>query len=146
MDFATVRVGTPASVLVPSTPAAPLRGRVAYIDPRVDPSTRTAKVRVEVPNPDGALRLGMFVQMAFRVATGERRALVPRAAVQSIGHRTVVYLATEEEGRFVETPVTLGAALGDAVQVLNGLKPGEKVVTEGSFFLRAEAARLRSSG
>jgi membrane fusion protein, heavy metal efflux system len=145
-DFAHVRVGTPASVTVPATAGQPLRGRVAYIDPRVDPVTRTAKVRVEVPNRSGALRLGMFVQMTFQVGAGERRALVPRAAVQSIGGRTVVYVATEEEGRFVETPVTLGAPVGDAVQVLAGVKPGDKVVTEGSFFLRAEAARVRSSG
>jgi RND family efflux transporter MFP subunit len=145
-DLTHVRVGTPASVMVPATPAQPLRGRVAYIDPRVDPATRTAKVRVEVPNRSGALRLGMFVQMTFQIGAGERRALVPRASVQSIGGRTVVYVATEEEGRFVETPVTLGTPVGDAVQVLAGVKPGDKVVTEGSFFLRAEAARVRSSG
>lgn len=144
-DFAHVRVGTPASIVVPAASGAPLRGRVAYIDPRVDPATRTAKVRVEVANR-GALRLGMFVQMTFQLGSGERRTLVPRAAVQSIGGRTVVYVATEDEGRFVETPVTLGAVIGDAVQVVAGLKPGDKVVTEGSFFLRAEAARLRSSG
>jgi membrane fusion protein, heavy metal efflux system len=145
-DFATVRVGTPASVAVSATPGAPLRGRVTYIDPRVDPATRTAKVRVEVPNRSGALRLGMFVQMSFQLGSGERRALVPRAAVQSVGTRTVVYVATEDEGRFVETPVTLGAPVGDAVTVLDGVKPGVKVVTEGSFFLRAEATRTRSGG
>jgi multidrug efflux pump subunit AcrA (membrane-fusion protein) len=87
----------------------------------------------------------MFVQMSFQVGAGERRALVPRSAVQSIGSRTVVYVATDEEGRFVEKQVTLGAPMGDLVQVLDGVKPGEKVVTEGSFFLRAEAARVRSS-
>lgn len=100
---------------------------------------------MEVPNPGGALRLGMFVQITFAVGAGERRALVPRAAVQSIGSRTVVYVPTEAEGRFREKTVTLGAPVGDAVHVLNGLKPGEKVVTDGSFFLRAEAARVRSS-
>jgi RND family efflux transporter MFP subunit len=144
-DFAAVRIGTPATIVVPAA-GTPLHGRVAYIDPRVEPATRTAKVRVEVPNREGALRLGMFVQMTFRAASGERRALVPRAAVQSIGSRTVVYVATEDEGRFVETPVTLGTSAGDAVQVLAGVKPGDRVVTEGSFFLRAEAARVRSSG
>jgi cobalt-zinc-cadmium efflux system membrane fusion protein len=145
-DLAGVRVGTPATILVPAVPGTPLRGRVAYIDPRVEPATRTAKVRVEVPNREGVLRLGMFVQMIFRAGSGERRALVPRAAVQSIGGRTVVYVATEDEGRFVEKTVTLGAMAGDAVQVLAGIKSGDRVVTEGSFFLRAEAARVRSSG
>jgi membrane fusion protein, heavy metal efflux system len=145
-DLAAVRVGTPSSVAVPAMPGAPLRGRVTYIDPRVDPSTRTAKVRVEVPNRTGALRLGMFMQMSFQLGSGERRALVPRAAVQSVGSRTVVYVATDEGGRFVETPVTLGASAGDTIQVLDGLKPGAKVVTQGSFFLRAEATRTRSGG
>ena len=145
-DFATVRVGTPAAVMVPAMPGGPLRGRVAYIDPRVDPATRTAKVRVEVPNRSGALRLGMFVQMTFQMGPGERRTLVLQASVQSIGGRTVVYVATEDEGRFVERAVKVGALVGDAVQVLEGLKMGETVVTEGSFFLRAEAGRARTGG
>lgn len=143
-DFATVRVGTPAAVMVPAMPGGPLRGRVAYIDPRVDPATRTAKVRVEVPNRSGALRLGMFVQMTFQMGPGERRTLVLQASVQSVGGRTVVYVATEDEGRFVERAVKVGALVGDAVQVLEGLKMGETVVTEGSFFLRAEAGRART--
>jgi cobalt-zinc-cadmium efflux system membrane fusion protein len=145
-DVAAVRTGTPATVLVPGRTGAPVRGRVTYLDPRVEAATRTAKVRVEIPNPDGALRLGMFVHLSLRAGAGPRRALVPRAAVQSIAGRTVVYVATDEEGRFVETPVRLGASAGDAVEVLDGVKPGDRVVTEGSFFLRAEAARLRSSG
>lgn len=145
-DFATVRVGTPAAVMVPAMPGGPLRGRVAYIDPRVDPATRTAKVRVEVPNRSGALRLGMFVQMTFRMGPGERRTLVLQASVQSVGGRTVVYVATEDEGRFVERAIKVGAPVGDAVQVLEGLNIGETVVTEGSFFLRAEAGRARTGG
>jgi hypothetical protein len=106
--------------------------------------TPPSSVREHYTPPEG--RLGMFVQMTFQVGAGQRRALVPRAAVQSIGNRTVVYVATEDEGRFVETPVTLGALVGDAIQVADGVKPGDKVVTEGSFFVRAEAARVRSSG
>jgi multidrug efflux pump subunit AcrA (membrane-fusion protein) len=72
---------------------------------------------------------------------------VPRAAVQSVGERAVVYVPIQEgEGRFAERPVKLGQPVGDLVEVVEGLKPGERVVTEGSFFLRAEAARARSSG
>jgi multidrug efflux pump subunit AcrA (membrane-fusion protein) len=70
--------------------------------------------------------------------------VVPRAAIQAIGGRSVVYVAGDgEEGRFIERAVTVGASIGDAVQVIEGLKPGERVVSEGSFFLRAEAARTR---
>jgi RND family efflux transporter MFP subunit len=146
-DFAAVRVGSEATVGIPSTPDRTLRGKVAYIDPRVDPSTRTAKVRVEVPNPGAALRLGMYVTLAFQIGSGEPMTLVARDAVQSIGDRTVVYVAVEgEDGRFTERTVKLGPTVGESVRVVEGLKPGEKVVTAGSFFLRAEAARTRSGG
>jgi RND family efflux transporter MFP subunit len=143
-DFARVTVGTPARIVVPAVANRPLHGRVAYIDPRVDPATRTAKVRVEVPNRESTLRLGMFVELTFETGSAGARAVVPRAAVQSIGSRTVVYVATEDEGRFVERTIQLGAAAGDAVEVVGGLKPGERVVTDGSFYLRAEAGRQRA--
>jgi len=146
-DVGRVHVGARATVTPPTTPSRPVVGRVSYLDPRVDPATRTAKVRVEIPNPEGTLRLGMYVTLALEVSAERPVTVVPRAAVQTIGERTVVYLPVADgEGRFVERPVTLGATFGDVVEVLAGLTPGERVVTEGSFFLRAEAARLRAGG
>src|SRR5438105_6687974 len=145
-DFSRVRVGSPATITLPSMPDRSVKGRVAYIDPRVDPATRTAKVRVEVPNRGGDLRLGMFVTMSIRTGTTERITVVPRAAVQTIGDRSVVYVPAEGEGKFVERPVKVGPPAGEFVPILNGLKPGDKVVTDGSFYLRAEAARTRSGG
>src|SRR3989442_3911796 len=143
-DFSRVRVGSPATITLPSMPDRAVKGRVAYIDPRVDPATRTAKVRVEVPNRGGELRLGMFVTMSIQTGTTERIMVVPRAAVQTIGDRSVVYVPAEgEEGKFVERTVRLGPPAGEFVPVLDGLKPGDKVVTDGSFYLRAEAARTR---
>jgi len=89
----------------------------------------------------------MFVTMSIETGATDRITVVPRAAVQTIGDRSVVYVPAEgEDGKFVERAVKLGAPSGDLVPVLDGLKPGEKVVTEGSFFLRAEAARTRSGG
>src|SRR5262249_47722223 len=141
-DFASVRVGSEATVSVPAAPREGLRGRVTYIDPRVDAVTRMAKARVEVPNPRSDLRLGMDVSVSFQSAAGERRTLVPKAAVQMLGERAVVYVPVPDgEGRFTERSVRLGSTSGDLVQVLDGVKPGERVVTEGSFLLRAEAAR-----
>jgi membrane fusion protein, heavy metal efflux system len=146
-DFSRVRVGSPATITLPSMPDRSVKGRVAYIDPRVDPATRTAKVRVEVPNRGGDLRLGMFVTMSIQTGTTERMTVVPRAAVQTIGDRSVVYVPAEgEEGKFVERAVKVGPPAGEFVPVLSGLKPGDKVVTDGSFYLRAEAARTRSGG
>jgi len=141
-DFAAVGVGTEASVAIPAAPDTPRRGRVAYIDPRVDPATRTAKVRIEVPNR-GDLKLGMFVSVTI-AGPGQRVVVVPRTAVQTIGERSIVYVALDE-GRFVERSVRLGASMGEAVAVLSGLQHDELVVTDGSFFLRAEATRSRGS-
>ena len=144
-DFGAVRVGTDATLTISSGDARALRGRVAYIDLRVDSATRTAKVRVEVPNRDGALRLGMFVTLTFQLAGGEKRVVVPRAAVQAIGDRSVVYVDAGE-GRFLERSVRLGPGEATTVQVLQGLRAGERIVTDGTFFLRAEAARSRQGG
>jgi RND family efflux transporter MFP subunit len=142
-DFPVVRVGSNAVINVPANNRT-LRGRVAYIDPRVDPAGRTAKVRVEVPNPGENLRLGMFVTLSFETSSNQRITVVPQAAVQAVGERTVVYMPVEgEEGKFTERAVKLGPSRGDLVQVVEGLRPGEKVVTNGSFFLRSEAARGR---
>jgi RND family efflux transporter MFP subunit len=84
-DFASASIGSEATVTAPGYPGAVFRGRVSYIDPRVDSQTRTAKVRVEVPNPGGRLRLGMYVSMMFAGTSGPRQVVVPRAAVHSMG-------------------------------------------------------------
>jgi cobalt-zinc-cadmium efflux system membrane fusion protein len=141
-DFQTVRVGSEAALTMPAYPTLTLRGRLTYIDPRVDPQTRTAKVRVAVPNAEGRLRLGMYVTLAFMTPGSERTVVVPRAAVQTIGERQVVFVpAPDEEGKFVSRPVQLGPLRGDRVTIRSGVQPGEVVVTEGSFFLRAEMLR-----
>ena len=109
------------------------------------PRRRTAKVRVELPNPDGRLKLGMFVSMAFSTAAGERTVLVPKAAVQAVGDRQVVFVpAKDEDAKFLQRTVRLGPLVGEFYVVLSGLSPGDVVVTEGSFLLRAEATRNAS--
>jgi cobalt-zinc-cadmium efflux system membrane fusion protein len=141
-DLRAVRVGSEAAITTPAYPGTTLRGRVAYIDPRVDTQTRTAKIRVALANPDGRLRLGMFVSMAFRTPAGDRAVLVPKAAVQTLGDRQVVFVAArDEEGKFIQRTVRLGPPMGESYAVVSGLSPGDTVVTEGSFLLRAESTR-----
>ena len=141
-DFQTVRVGSEAALTTPAYPSLTLRGRVAYIDPRVDQQTRTAKVRVEVPNAEGRLRLGMYVTLAFTTPGKERTIVIPRSAVQTIGARQVVFVPIrDEEGKFLARTVQLGLLRGDRITIRSGVQPGETVVTEGSFFLRAEMLR-----
>ena len=142
-DFSQVRVGSDAAITTTAYPALSLRGRVSYIDPQVNPETRTAKIRVEVPNPRGELRLGMYVDVVVSGRPGTPVAVIPRSAVQNVGDRTVVYVASAKEpGKFIEREVRLGQPSGGQVQVASGVQPGDVVVTEGSFFVRAERERL----
>lgn len=142
-DFDRVHVGEPAIVTTKAFPDAPLKGRVSYIDPQVNAETRTAKVRVEVPNPRQELRLGMFADVSIEAAGGGTLPLVPRTAVQNVSDRTVVYVAdTKQPGRFVEREVRLGDRTGNDVAILSGVQAGETIVADGSFAIRAERDRL----
>ena len=142
-DFSRVRVGSEAAITTSARPDLTLRGRVSYIDPQVSADTRTAKVRIEVPNPGGELRLGMYADVVVAGASGTSTPRVPRNAVQNVGDRTVVYLANPKEpGKFIEREVRLGQTSGEQVEVVSGVQPGDVVVTEGSFFVRAERERL----
>jgi RND family efflux transporter MFP subunit len=142
-DFDRVRVGTAATITTRAYPDLALPGRVSYIDPQLHAETRTAKVRIEVPNARDELRLGMYADAVFQTEAAASAPAVPRTAVQNVGDRMVVYLASATEpGKFVEREVRLGAAAGDFVAVLTGVRTGDLVVTEGGFFLRAERERL----
>jgi cobalt-zinc-cadmium efflux system membrane fusion protein len=142
-DFSRVRVGSEAAITTSARPDYTLRGRVSYIDPQVSAETRTAKLRIEVPNPGGELRLGMYADVVVAGAQGTSTPRVPRNAAQNVGDRTVVYLANPKEpGKFVEREVRLGQTSGEQVEVVSGVQPGDVVVTEGGFFVRAERERL----
>ena len=91
-DFSHVAVGSAAQITTHAYPDRNIEGRVSYIDPQVSPETRTARARIEVPNPRGDLRLGMYAEALFRSGGGASMPMVPRAAVQNVGDRTVVYL------------------------------------------------------
>jgi RND family efflux transporter MFP subunit len=142
-DFSRIRIGSAATVTTAAYPDLALQGRISYIDPQVSPETRTAKVRVEVRNARNELRLGMFADVLVGGLGQTSVPVIPRNAVQTVGDRHVVYLVNPQEpGKFVEREVRLGDAAGAHVPVLVGLKPGDVVVTEGSFYVRAERERL----
>lgn len=143
-DLARVVVGSGASVTSDAYQGRVFRGRVAFVDPQIDPATRTAQVRVEIANPSQALKLGMFVNVAFgALGTAEATApTVPASAVQNINGRTFVFLAIADAGTYVMRAVRLGAEKGGRFPVLEGLAVGDRVVTEGSFMLRAEWLKL----
>jgi hypothetical protein len=85
----------------------------------------------------------MYADVVVRGASTASMPTVPRIAVQNVGDRTVVYLANPKEpGRFIEREVRLGQPSGDQIEVVSGVQPGDVVVTDGSFFVRAERERL----
>jgi len=142
-DFSRVRVGASAKITMKAFPDSAFQGKVSYIDPQVNPETRTAKLRVEVSNPKQELRLGMFADVSIDGAGQAAVAMIPRTAVQNVGDRTVVYLADPKQpGRFIEREVRLGERSGSGVAVLSGVQPGDQVVADGSFNVRAERDRL----
>lgn len=142
-DLGRVRVGSRAAMTSAALPGEAWQGVVTYIDPQVAPATRTARLRVETANARQRLRLGMFLEMVVDDLSPAATLLVPRSAVQTIGALSVVYIADAlQAGRFVERAVRLGTPGGDAVAVTAGLSAGDRVVTSGSFFLRAERDRL----
>ncbi len=143
-DFSRIRVGTAATITTPAYPGVSLVGRVSYIDPQVSLETRTAKARIEVPNPRQDLRLGMLVEADLAgPANGAPTVQIPRSAVQQVADRSVVYVVNPENDReFLERPVQLGEVMGSSVAVLAGLESGAMVVTDGSFHVRAERERL----
>ena len=142
-DFARVSVGTPVVVTTTAFPDEKIVGKVAYIDPQVRAETRTAQIRVEVPNPGQRLRLGMYAEVLVETAGATAQSiLVPRSAVQNVGDRTVVYLADPAQpGRFIERDIALGPSSGDRIAVVSGVGVDDRVVTRGTFSLRAEGER-----
>jgi RND family efflux transporter MFP subunit len=142
-DFSHVRVASPALVTTSASPGLKFDGRVSYIDPQVSPDTRTARVRVEVPNRRQELRLGMYADLEIQTTAGGQAVTIPSSAVQTVGDRQVVYIANPgEPGKFEEREVRLGQVSNERIEVVSGVKPGEQIVSKGSFFVRAERERL----
>jgi RND family efflux transporter MFP subunit len=140
-DFAAVRVGSQASVTAPAYPGRKWAGHVTYIQPQVDPATRTAQARIEVANPGETLRIEMYVDVEFS-SPGAFGPVVPEPAVQSIGDRQFVFLPVKDnEGTFSLRAVSVGPSANGYYSVLEGLDAHDEVVTDGSFILKAEAVR-----
>jgi len=139
-DLSLVRDGSGASVTTDAYPGRLFRGRVTYIDPNISPETRTAQVRVELENPGQVLKIGMYVNVAFgSMGTAERTMpTIPSSAVQNINDKQVVFVPTDKPNVFNVKPVRLGEENNDRFVVLEGLNVGDKIVTDGSFLLRAE--------
>lgn len=142
-DLARVRRGQPVAVTVTAYPGRTFQGRVAYLGEVLDPQNRTVEARVEIPNPDGALKPGMFATARIQVGGGgPALVVVPQDAVQEVEGRRVVFVPGARPGEFRPAPVEVGETLdGGRVVIRAGLAPGARVVTAGAFALRSELAK-----
>ena len=127
---------------VPAYPGETFAGRVSAILPEINSATRTVRARVEVANPAGKLKPGMYANLAF-TTRARKGLLVPADAVIRTGERSVVILA-EGEGRFRAVDVEVGAESGTEAEIRKGLKAGDRVVVSGQFLIDSEAS-LRST-
>ncbi len=136
-DLGRVRTGLTARVRFDAYPGQTFEGRVTYVYPTLKADTRTAQVRVELPNPQGRLKPAMYAQVEIPVADAPRL-VVPSSAVIDNGTRRVV-LVDQGEGRFAPRDVRLGARGDEFTEVTDGVKEGERVVTSATFLLDSEA-------
>jgi Cu(I)/Ag(I) efflux system membrane fusion protein len=136
-DLPGIQPGIRAELSLAYLPGRSWSGTVEYIAPTVDEATRTIKARVEVANPDGALKPGMFGDVRLEVGLG-RGLVAPESALLVSGTRTLAFV--DRDGRVEPRELTVGARVSGGVQVLRGLSEGERVVISASFLLDSESS------
>lgn len=139
-NLGSVKLGSKVSIRVPSYPGEVFEGRITYIGDVIEQETRTARVRCVVNNPGKRLKLDMFATVEIPTETTAQGVSVPTAAIQQIENQPVVFVQRSET-EFEQRPVTLGLEAKGWTQVLQGVKEGEAVIGEGSFYAKTAALR-----
>ncbi len=137
-DLAAVKVGQSAKIHVDAYPDKTIAGKVTFIYPTFNAETRTAQVRVELPNPGGLFKPGMFGNVELAAGGKHEMLAVPASAVLNTGARQVV-LVRVAEGRFEPREVKIGQSADDYVEILEGVTEGESVVVSANFLIDAES-------
>jgi cobalt-zinc-cadmium efflux system membrane fusion protein len=133
-DLPNIRVGAPAEIRVESNPKQVFAARVSFIDPTVDPATRTVHVRCEVNNRNGLLKPDMFARLKIIAAARKSIPVIPASAVVAHGENSFV-LIEEAHGRFRKRKVEVAHEVDGSVMINSGLKVGERIVTRGAVLL-----------
>lgn len=142
-DLSLVHVGSKIEFTFQSIPGQTYSGKITFIDPVIDPMTRSAKARVEIPNNNGQLKPEMFASGFMRIPVGSRRQqiVIPASAVLWTGERSLVYVKNPDMGTpsFQMHEITLGPNLGNEYLVKSGLETGMEIVVNGTFAVDAAA-------
>ncbi|MCK9588620.1 MAG: efflux RND transporter periplasmic adaptor subunit [Terrimicrobiaceae bacterium] len=136
-DIAAVKVGQDATFKVLPYPEAEFHGKVVRLGNQLESDSRTLEVRIETSNADGRLKPGMFADVEITTTVLKDVLVIPDTSLQSDGEAQVVFVAFGD-GKFEKRTVTLGMEHRGRVQILDGIKAGETVVTQGSFILKSE--------
>lgn len=142
-DLPFIRTGSRVEARADAFPEERFAGTLSFVDPVVDPGTRTTRARVALGNRSGRLKIGMYMQVRFLVDI-PMSIVVPAAAILSTGDRSVVWIRSGE-GTYEPRTVSVGARSGDLVQILSGIHAGEQVVASGGYLLDSES-QLQSAG
>jgi len=142
-EIAAVTLNQPASVTFAAYPGETFRGTVSYVYPTLNAETRTVRVRLELPNPGLKLKPGMYGNVTVQT-DAVNTLVVPKEAVLETGLRQLVYL-DRGQGRYEPASVKLGRRSQDDVEVLEGLKEGDRIVTSANFLLDAESKLTSAS-
>ncbi|MFA5506831.1 MAG: efflux RND transporter periplasmic adaptor subunit [Vulcanimicrobiota bacterium] len=141
-DLAKVKVGNEVEFRSDSAPDKVFRGQVTSIGAAADETTRTVPVRAAIQNPDASLKTDAFVEATIVSDVRHQRLTVPESAVQEHTGRATLYVANPaQQGSFEVRHVTLGVQEQDWWEISEGLKPGEALATEGTFYLKSEALK-----
>lgn len=132
-----VRLGQKATMRLSYLPGKTFEGRVTLIYPMLSDATRTVKVRIEVPNPDIALKPEMYAEVEIQSELGQGL-VIPGSAVMSTGKRDIAFVDSGD-GYFEPRELEIGTRLADEVEILSGLAEGEHVLTAGNFFIDSES-------
>jgi Cu(I)/Ag(I) efflux system membrane fusion protein len=142
-DLGRIVKGQPATITLTYVPGRTFEGKVAFVYPYLDPTSRTGRVRIALANKGIELKPDMFATVTFALPLGDKLQ-IPSSAVVYTGPRRLVFVDLGD-GRIKPQEVTIGARSGELVEVLNGLKEGDSIVTPGNFLVAAES-RVRSGG
>jgi len=136
-DLASIRPGVPVTIRAQAWPGEEFRGRLVLVGESVDPNNRTIDGRVEVPNPSGKLKTGMFIEAAIETGGTAMFLAVSEAALHTIRGKPRVFVP-EGPGTYAVREVETGLRINGRVEILRGLEAGESVVTKGGILLKSE--------
>jgi Cu(I)/Ag(I) efflux system membrane fusion protein len=141
-ELGRAKVGMAAELTTQASPGKTFKGRIAFIDPVMDPKTRTARARLEFPNPKGELKPEMFGEVVIK-GQGRKGLIIPLDAVLDAGTTKVAFVSLGN-GKFEPREVTTGTTVGEKVEIRSGLKVGEDVVVRANFLVDSES-RLKAA-